>query len=146
VLDRELRDERHGDKAGHLRHRRGRGANAPFDEPALIAPWMPRSNGTAQLASDAEDRRSERGEREHDQISVHQHAPTDQARPVPVEKRPISGESSAASTPATDTAPESAARDQPNPRVSGSRRSRRRHRRPCRAKPAQHRQARMTQP
>ncbi len=60
---------------------------------------------------------------------------------------PIHGEISAASTPPNDTAPESAARDQPNSRVSGSTKiDNVATAGPCREKPAQHRQPRMTQP
>jgi hypothetical protein len=60
---------------------------------------------------------------------------------------PISGEVSAANTPPNDTAPERAARDQPNSRVSGSTKiDNVATAGPCREKPAQHRQPRMTQP
>ena len=60
---------------------------------------------------------------------------------------PISGEVSAASTPPNDTAPDSAARDQPNSRVSGSTKiDSVATAGPCREKPAQQRQARMIQP
>ena len=53
----------------------------------------------------------------------------------------------AANTPPSDTAPDSAVRDQPNSRVSGSTKiDKVATAGPCRAKPAQHKQARTTQP
>ena len=60
---------------------------------------------------------------------------------------PISGDANAASTPPSDTAPDSAARDQPSSRLSGSTKiDNVATAGPCRAKPAQHKQPRMTQP
>lgn len=60
---------------------------------------------------------------------------------------PINGAATAASTPPSDTAPESAVRDQPNSRVSGSTKiDRVATAGPCLANPAQHRQASTTQP
>ena len=60
---------------------------------------------------------------------------------------PISGEAKAASTPPSDTAPESAVRDQPNSLVIGSTKMESvATAGPCRANPAQHTQARITQP
>ncbi len=61
--------------------------------------------------------------------------------------RPIGGATSAAITPATDTAPDNAVRDQPNSRISGSTKIESvATAGPWRAKPAQHRHARTTQP
>ena len=60
---------------------------------------------------------------------------------------PISGEASAAKMPPNDTAPESAVRDQPNSLVIGSTKiDKVATAGPCRAKPQQHRQAKMIQP
>ena len=60
---------------------------------------------------------------------------------------PINGDVKAASTPPRETAPESAVRDQPNSRVIGpTKMDSVATAGPCRAKPARHTQARMTQP
>ncbi len=60
---------------------------------------------------------------------------------------PINGDVKAASTPPRGTAPESAVRDQPNSRVIGpTKMDSVATAGPCRAKPARHTQARMTQP
>jgi hypothetical protein len=60
---------------------------------------------------------------------------------------PINGEASAARMPPRETAPDSAARDQPKSRVIGSTKiDSVATAGPCRAKPQQHRQAKMIQP
>ena len=60
---------------------------------------------------------------------------------------PISGATRAASTPPSDTAPDSAVRDQPNSRDSGSTKiDNVATAGPCRENPAQHRQASTIQP
>ena len=60
---------------------------------------------------------------------------------------PISGETSAANRPPSETAPDRAVRDQPNSCVSGSTKiDKVATAGPCRAKPAQHKHARTTQP
>ena len=60
---------------------------------------------------------------------------------------PISGAAIAASTPPSDTAPDSAVRDQPNSRVNGSTNTESvATAGPCRANPAQHKHASTTHP
>ena len=60
---------------------------------------------------------------------------------------PISGATTAASTPPNDTAPDKAVRDQPKSLLIGSMKiDRVATAEPCRAKPAQHAQANTTQP